>query len=257
MAIRYPEEVKRRARELFDGGATMAFIASELGVSIQTIGRWVKPEYEAVQEAYREQNRGRRREHSRVWRIKNPDKAREHSRKWASRNPDKIRESVRAWTLKNPDKILQKSREYRKRPEVKATRNKKQRQRYQQDPEFRVRVLTANRIKRALRCGHKSTPSEVLLGCKVQELVIAWNFKYGPEWQRNRSLHIDHIRPCASFNLEDPEQQGACFNWRNLQLLDGPQNLAKGDSWTPEMETNWALMMRASGYADELFLVFT
>lgn len=39
--------------------------------------------------------------------------------------------------------------------------------------------------------------------------------------------HIDHIRPCASFDLSDPEQQKICFNYKNMQPLWAHENLSK------------------------------
>jgi len=38
---------------------------------------------------------------------------------------------------------------------------------------------------------------------------------------------IDHIRPCASFDLSDLEQQKQCFHWTNLQPLWSAENRSK------------------------------
>ena len=46
--------------------------------------------------------------------------------------------------------------------------------------------------------------------------------------------HIDHIRPCASFDLTDLEQQKECFNYSNLQPLWSEDNLIKGDRYNPD-----------------------
>lgn len=40
--------------------------------------------------------------------------------------------------------------------------------------------------------------------------------------------HIDHIRPCASFDLMDPAQRAQCFHYSNLQPLWWDKNLSKG-----------------------------
>jgi hypothetical protein len=42
--------------------------------------------------------------------------------------------------------------------------------------------------------------------------------------------HIDHIRPCASFDFSDPEQQQQCFHYSNLQPLWAGDNLSKGST---------------------------
>lgn len=41
---------------------------------------------------------------------------------------------------------------------------------------------------------------------------------------------VDHIRPCASFDLTDTGQQKECFHWTNLQPLWELDNDRK-DSW--------------------------
>ena len=69
----------------------------------------------------------------------------------------------------------------------------------------------------------KSKSSIELLGCNVDFLkeYIESKFTSGMSWD-NRGIHgwhIDHILPCASFDLSDPEQQKQCFHYTNLQPL--------------------------------------
>lgn len=55
-------------------------------------------------------------------------------------------------------------------------------------------------------------------------------FKPGMNWENHGKLgwHIDHITPCAKFDLSDPEQQKKCFHYTNLQPLWWQENLSKG-----------------------------
>jgi hypothetical protein len=55
---------------------------------------------------------------------------------------------------------------------------------------------------------------------------MTWD-NYGPVW------HVDHIHPCVSFNLIDPEQQKACFHFSNLQPLFREENMKKGRKVAP------------------------
>ncbi len=40
--------------------------------------------------------------------------------------------------------------------------------------------------------------------------------------------HIDHIKPCAEFDLNNPEEQKKCFHFSNLQPLWAEENISKG-----------------------------
>lgn len=55
------------------------------------------------------------------------------------------------------------------------------------------------------------------------------------ENQGKNGWEIDHIRPCSSFNLEDPEEQRKCFNYKNLQPLWAKDNMIKGDRWIDDL----------------------
>ena len=77
-----------------------------------------------------------------------------------------------------------------------------------------------------------------LTGCSKEDLIkhLESQFTDGMTWENYGEWHIDHIRPCCSFNLEDPEEQKTCFHWTNLQPLWAIDNMKKGGSYvsTPE-----------------------
>ena len=72
----------------------------------------------------------------------------------------------------------------------------------------------------------------MLIGCSLEELKkhLESQFKPGMSWKnRGRNgWHIDHIKPCASFDLSKSEEQHKCFHYSNLQPLWAKENLRKG-----------------------------
>jgi hypothetical protein len=90
------------------------------------------------------------------------------------------------------------------------------------------------RVREALKWSgnNKSAGFYELVNCDVSTLKahIEQQWQKGMSWD-NWSMsgwHIDHIRPCSTFNLSDVEQQKECFNYRNLQPLWAIDNLRKG-----------------------------
>jgi hypothetical protein len=80
-----------------------------------------------------------------------------------------------------------------------------------------------NRINCSLKGLEKSESTKKLLGCTIEffKEYLESKFTKGMTWE-NRGLygwHIDHIKPCCSFDLSDPEQQKVCFHYTNLQPL--------------------------------------
>ena len=91
-------------------------------------------------------------------------------------------------------------------------------------------------VRYALRGRKKSACSLSLIGCTIEELKahLEKQFKPGMSWVNHsvKGWHIDHIRPCASFDLTDPEQQKQCFHYTNLQPLWAGENYSKGDTYS-------------------------
>lgn len=67
------------------------------------------------------------------------------------------------------------------------------------------------------------------------KVYLESQFTVGMTWEKRGDWYIDHIRPCASFDLTDPEQQKQCFHYTNLQPLWAKDNLAKSDNWGEPM----------------------
>jgi len=103
----------------------------------------------------------------------------------------------------------------------------------------RPRIILANAITKRLRgklIGKSRTAYALsLLGCSMQELQthIESKWKNGMTWSNYgwSGWVIDHIRPCASFDLNDAEQQKECFHYKNLQPLWAKENDKKSDNY--------------------------
>lgn len=120
-----------------------------------------------------------------------------------------------------------------KRERRKQLVNRYLRKRFKIDPHFRMRRYLNNRLRYALKGNHKSQSIVKLLGCSIPELKqhLESRFKDGMTWDNYGKWHIDHILPCASFDLSRPEQQSKCFNHQNLQPLWAYENLKKSDKF--------------------------
>jgi hypothetical protein len=78
----------------------------------------------------------------------------------------------------------------------------------------------------------RDKPLEELIGCTVEFLMgyLEAKFIEGMTWENRGQWHVDHIMPCASFDLTKAEQRAICFHYTNLQPLWATDNIRKGDS---------------------------
>lgn len=105
------------------------------------------------------------------------------------------------------------------------------------DVEFSLKNKLSTRIRKAIIAngGRKVTSSVELLGCSVAEARahLESQFTEGMTWENHglHGWHIDHIKPCASFDLTLDEEQRKCFHYSNLQPLWAEDNLRKSDNY--------------------------
>jgi len=131
--------------------------------------------------------------------------------------PEKQKQSHKKYYDKNKHEILTKTK----------FRNK---QRLKTDIQYRLTQNLRCRIWHALNGRTKSAKTLDLLGCSIDFLKthLSKQFTEGMTLENYGTWHIDHIIPCAKFELTIPEQQRLCFNYRNLQPLWAKDNLSKG-----------------------------
>jgi len=100
------------------------------------------------------------------------------------------------------------------------------------DAEFKLVCSLRSRLGSAIKRqnSNKNNNTIELLGCSISFLkgFLEAKFKEGMTWENHGEWHIDHIKPCASFNLLDEEEQKKCFHYTNLQPLWASENLSKG-----------------------------
>ena len=169
------------------------------------------------------------------YRKKNRDKINARYRKWYKNNPEH-QKKVKEYREKNKEKLLKYFEEYRKKPEHKKKFNLYMKNwinnKLKTDPHFKLKMQLTHRIYLALKVKgiSKSKRTMELLGCTVEELWKHLESKFQPGMTKENygKWHVDHIRPCASFDLTDPKQQSICFHYTNLQQLWAKDNIRKG-----------------------------
>jgi len=213
---------------------------------------------------YRLKNKDRRKEYDKEYRLKNKDHRKEYykeyrtiniahmreyekeynlkhaehikiiKKKWRLRNKERMKEWGRAWRLKNKDHRKEQQKEYRLKN--KERRNEHARERYQNDPNFRIIINLRTRLTKVLKGTRKSARTIKLLGCTIEEL---WqHLESSSTWEpwmtrenygRSGGWDIDHIKACSKFDLTAPEQQQICCHWSNLQPMEHIANIRKGN----------------------------
>jgi hypothetical protein len=214
-----------------------------------------KEKIKARQKKYREENKEKIKENHKKkreengWNKKYYQKRKEKIKKYYEENQEKIKESRKKRYQENKEKFKEYSKKYRASNKEKTSEQNKEyysknkeklnkratertRNRVKIDLIFKIKKTIRNRILKAIKSNYKNSSSMELLGCSIEFLkdYLESKFQPGMTWENHgvNGWHIDHIKPCESFDLTDPEQQKICFHYTNLQPLWAVENLKKG-----------------------------
>jgi len=134
-------------------------------------------------------------------------------------------------------------KELRNTPVGREYQNSYIKNRRKNDISFRVRCNLSMSLYSILKVrGYsKSEPTLKLIGCSVETLKkyleskfvegMTWdNWGTGANGRGMSEWHIDHIKPCSSFDLSKSSEQRKCFHYTNLQPLWAADNLKKSNN---------------------------
>ena len=105
--------------------------------------------------------------------------------------------------------------------------NEYKKNKYKNDPLFRLKCNVRVNVKRAI----KNKRTEEIIGCSFAELKLHLEnqFTEGMSWDNYGQWHIDHKKPLSWFDLTNPEEVAKANHYSNLQPLWAEDNLIKGN----------------------------
>ncbi len=171
---------------------------------------------------------------SKAYRTENPEKFKASKKLYYDKNIVRIREEKRNNSKKFTDKKAIYDKEYRiiKQKEIAEFKKNWEREQVKKSPSYKIKRNLRRRIHHALNGKNKSKKTFELLGCDIDffKKYIENKFTEGMCWENYgvKGWHIDHIIPCAKFDLNIPEEQQKCFHYSNQQPLWATDNYKKG-----------------------------
>ncbi len=151
---------------------------------------------------------------------------------YRSKNETKTSEYNRMYKAEHKQEVDEYNKKYNieKRDMIQARQNKQHRERRCYDTQYKMACLMRSRFNKLVK--NKSDSIKNILGCHYGDLAKWFEFQFKPGMSHENHgshWHVDHIIPCARFNLESVEEQIKCCHWTNLRPLECKINMSRQD----------------------------
>ena len=179
---------------------------------------------------YRQKNKSilkeKQKKYYKLWASENGDKRLNATRKYTKNNREKEKERLKLFAKNNPDKI----KEYRLKRKDKRKEYIKLYERNRRNKDIKYKLLCSLRGRLGRFVKQKTNRTLNILGCTLVcfKKHLEEHFTDGMTWDNYGEWHIDHIVPCAHFDMTKKKQVDKCFHYTNLQPLWAADNLSKG-----------------------------
>jgi hypothetical protein len=110
-----------------------------------------------------------------------------------------------------------------------------------EDVSYNLKYAIRSNLHSYLRRNIQSSKNNRTLsyvGCTIEFLKkwFEYNFDEHMSWNnRGKYWHIDHIKPCSSFDLTNQDDIYACYHWSNLRPCEKTQNIHKSNTIDEEL----------------------
>lgn len=206
---------------------------------------------QADAKACRDRNRHKKNAYMREYSALHRERENARCRQWAKDNPERKKENDKAYFKAHPEsnkasvqRYLTKKRAEPSYKEVQAAKMRDWRAGHREqhratmkayrdriketDENYVIKTRLRARLYKKLRSSgvRKHTSTFDITGCTPDFLrgYIEARFQPGMTW---KNIHVDHIIPCAEFDLRDPVQQRQCFHYSNLRPMWPKENMSK------------------------------
>jgi len=188
---------------------------------------------------------------SKKYRDNNIEKEKQRHKKYRDANKDKIKKQSKKYYVEHLEerKIYNKidwaeNKEYyqqyreENREQIREYKRSYCKERRKNDIAFKILCNLRGRLSHAIKDRKKSASTKKLIGCSIKDLKqhLQSQFRKDMNWDNYgykkgvRCWEIDHIIPCASFDLINKSEQQKCFHYSNLQPLWAKENKEKGST---------------------------
>lgn len=172
--------------------------------------------------------------------YKHKEKRLQAKSEYSRKNKEVIQSRNHYQYCKNKEQRLSYQHEYyqNNKQKIKDYRRDYMRDKCKLDIQTKIKMNLSNRMRKFFKKNGNRTID--FIGCSIDELktYLESKFKEGMNWD-NYGLygwHVDHIRPCTSFDLTIKEEQEKCFHYTNLQPLWAKENIQKSNHWNMNVE---------------------
>jgi hypothetical protein len=196
-----------------------------------------REEYKAYMKMYHKKHKKYFEDYNKKYRLEHIDELKEYDKQYNINNKENQTQYNKLYYLKNKDKIRQDTKTYylENKEKMGKARLEYERKKAKTDIGFNIVRGLRSRIRNVLNGNIKYDSTKKLVGCSIEKLkqYMESKFQSGMNWKNHgyRGWHIDHIKPCASFDLSKPSEQRKCFHYSNLQPLWAKDNMKKGKKY--------------------------
>lgn len=166
------------------------------------------------------------------WKLKNKEHVKKYTKEYYLKNKERKRIQNKQWKLKNKEYGKQWALKNKKKLREQERNRRKNNVNHRLAKNYRTALCNSLKKNKKLR-------SVQYLGCTIPEFwkFLEKKFLLGMTKENYGKWHLDHIKPCSSFNQLDPKQRKICWHYTNFQPLWAIDNLKKGSKLNYETQS--------------------